>query len=227
MIETVTLTGIDEDSNPEALVYLGRWFPFVELAVLAGTREGGPRMPERRWIREWAANANRAGVATAIHLCGARSRAVRDRDWQKLGDLASGFGRVQVNLPPSERAAATPALNELSRLLQQRVIVQHDGPWETTEAARCADLDLLADGSGGRGIPGFASWPPPRKDRLSGYAGGIGPATIHRALEFAAQWPKRQIWIDMETGIRTAERFDMTKAITVCAEVEAARQRAA
>lgn len=62
MIETVTLTGIDEKSDPEALVHLGRWFPFVELAVLAGTRDGGPRMPERLWIREWVTKASERAI---------------------------------------------------------------------------------------------------------------------------------------------------------------------
>lgn len=226
MIETVTLTGIDENSDPDALVHLERRFPFVELAVLAGTREGAPRMPVRRWIREWVKKANRADVATAIHLCGARSRAARDRDWQDLQELTAGFGRVQVNLPPAERDAAVPTLEEFARCLQRRVIVQHEGPWETSKAARYANLDLLADGSGGHGIADFGSWPPPREGRLSGYAGGIGPASIRRAVEFAAQWPERRIWIDMETGIRTADVFDTTKAIAVCAEVQAARQRA-
>ena len=94
-------------------------------------------------------------------------------------------------------------------------------------ASLCANLDLLADGSGGRGIRGFGSWPPPREGRLSGYAGGIGPANIGQALDFAAQRPERRIWLDMETGIRTADMFDMTKAIPVYAEVEAAGQRAA
>ena len=223
MIETVTLTGIDEKSDPEALVNLGRHFPFVELAVLAGTREGEPRMPTHRWIRKWVTKANRANVATAIHLCGARSRTARDQNWEKLTELTAGFGRVQVNLPPPERCAAAPALDNFAQFLQRRVVVQHEGPWETSEAARCANLDLLADGSGGRGIPGFGSWPPPRDERLNGYAGGIGPATIDQALDFAAQWPQHRIWIDMETGIRTKNAFDMTKAISVCADVEAAR----
>ncbi|MCY4122281.1 MAG: hypothetical protein OXG72_15325 [Acidobacteria bacterium] len=44
-------------------------------------------------------------------------------------------------------------------------------------------------------------------------------------MEFATRWPEHRIWIDMETGIRTADAFDMTKAIAVCAEVEAATQR--
>lgn len=227
VIETVTLTGIDENSDPEALIRLSRWFAFVELAVLAGTREGEPRMPTHRWIREWVTKANRADVATAIHLCGARSRAARDQNWEKLAELTAGFGRVQVNLPPPERCAAAPALDNFAQFLQRRVVVQHEGPWETSEAARCANLDLLADGSGGRGIPGFGSWPPSREGRPSGYAGGIGPANIGQALEFAARWPQRRIWIDMETGVRTSDVFDMTKAIAVCAEVEAARQRAA
>jgi len=227
VIETVTLTGIDENTDPGALVQLGRRFPFVELALLAGTRDGGPRMPGRRWIREWASKTSQARVATAVHLCGARSRAARDRDWQELAELTAGFGRVQVNLPPAERGPAAPALDDFAGFLQRRVIVQHEGPWETSEAARYANLDLLADGSGGRGITDFGSWPPPRDGRLSGYAGGIGPANIGHALDFAAQWPERRIWLDMETGIRTTDVFDMTKAIAVCAEVDAARRRAA
>jgi len=186
VIETVTLTGIDENTNPDALIRLGRRFPFAELAVLAGTHDGEPRMPRRRWIREWVAKASRASVATAIHLCGACSRAARDRDWQELVDLAAGFGRVQVNLPPAERGAAAPALDDSARFLQRRGVVQHEGPWETSEAAGWANLDLLADGSGGREIPGFGSSPAPREGHLSGYAGGIGPATIGQAREFAA-----------------------------------------
>ena len=225
MIETVTLTGIDENSDPDALVHLGHRFPFVELAVLAGTHEGAPRMPARRWIREWVKKTNRADLATAIHLCGAHSRAARHREWRDLQELTAGFGRVQVNLPPPERDDAVRTLEDFARFLQQRVVVQHEGPWETSEAARCANLDLLADASGGRGIPGFGSWPPPREGRLSGYAGGIGPATIGQAVDFAAQWPEQRIWIDMETGIRTADVFDTTKAVAVCAEVEAARRR--
>ena len=55
MIKTVTLTGMDENTDPDALVQLGRWFPFVELAVLAGTRESGPRLPRRARIRNWLA----------------------------------------------------------------------------------------------------------------------------------------------------------------------------
>jgi len=226
MIETVTLTGIDEKTDPKALVQLGQWFPFVELAVLAGTQDGKPRMPSRRWILEWRETAKQAGVTSAIHLCGARARAARDRNWEEITDLAAGFGRVQVNLPAAQRGAAAPALDDFGRFLQRRVVLQHEGPWETSGGASCANLDLLADGSGGQGIPSFNSWPPPRENRLNGYAGGIGPATIRRTLEFAARWPEHRIWIDMETGVRTADTFDMTKAIAVCAEVEAATQRA-
>ena len=225
MIETVTLTGIDEKSDPEALLNLARHFPFVELAVLAGTRDGEPRMPGRHWIRKWIAKANQAHVATAIHLCGTRSRAARNGDWQDLTELTAGFGRVQVNLPPTERGAAAPTLKDFAKFLQRRVIVQHQGPWKTSEAARYTNLDLLADESDGRGIPSFTSWPPPRDGRLSGYAGGIGPASIDQTVEFAEHWPQHRIWIDMESGIRTNDMFDMTKAVSVCAEVDAARQR--
>ncbi len=74
MSERVTLTGIDEYCNTGALIRVARRFPFVELAVLAGSEEGTPRMPQAAWIRAWSEQTDEAGVGTTIHLCGERSR---------------------------------------------------------------------------------------------------------------------------------------------------------
>ncbi len=225
MIETLTITGVDEDTEPGDLLHLARWFPFVELAVLAGTREGEPRFPRRGWIDDWLGMAAAAGVQTAVHLCGARSRAARDRNWNDIGRLARRCGRVQVNLPQDERDAAATALADLAWFLKRPVIVQHEGPWETSAAAAQAHVDLLSDSSGGRGIASFESWPQPRDGRLSGYAGGIGPETITEALGFTERYPDHRIWLDLESGVRTDGAFDTSKAIAVCSEVDAARQR--
>ena len=53
MITRVTLTGIDHECDTEALLELGRRFRLAELAVLAGSEEGTPRMPPTTWIRQW------------------------------------------------------------------------------------------------------------------------------------------------------------------------------
>jgi phosphoribosylanthranilate isomerase len=72
-------------------------------------------------------------------------------------------------------------------------------------------VDWLFDRSGGL-------WPPhPGGDRLVGYAGGIGPDNVADVLEqIGATGP---YWIDMESGVRTDDRFDLGKCRRVCEAV--------
>ena len=52
-----------------------------------------------------------------------------------------------------------------------------------------------------------------RKGAFCGYAGGLNPDTIGDALAaIAARVPDGQpYWIDMESGVRTDDRFDLDK----------------
>ena len=51
-----------------------------------------------------------------------------------------------------------------------------------------------------------------------GYAGGLGPHNITRALEFAkAKHPKAKIWFDMERNVRDQDyRLDLDMVREVC-----------
>lgn len=90
----------------------------------------------------------------------------------------------------------------------------------------------LIDASGGTGRWDQTRWQPPHEAlRRVGYAGGIGPDNVVAALstvwsvvnahDCAAQNGK--VWIDMETGVRTDNRFDLNKVESVLAQ--AARWR--
>ncbi|MBR0879526.1 hypothetical protein [Bradyrhizobium liaoningense] len=58
----------------------------------------------------------------------------------------------------------------------------------------------------------------PGGDRLVGYAGGISPENIHGVMSVLEQTTGRY-WIDMESGVRTDDRFDIEKCRAVCEAV--------
>ena len=83
-----------------------------------------------------------------------------------------------------------------------------------------ARVDWLFDKSGGRGAAP-PSWPKAREGAFCGYAGGLNPDNIGVALPaIAACVPEGQpYWIDMESGVRTDDRFDLDKCELVLTQV--------
>ena len=221
MIELLTLTGIDERMPRKGALRMGAAAARVELAVLAGSATGTlPRFPNLNWIREWAREARENGVRTAIHLCGRLARGAGDADTEGVIELCRPFGRVQVNLPAGDRARRSDAIRRFADKVGRPVIVQHDGPWNESPLATTTGIELLFDTSGGRGIGRMEQWPAPPADRRVGYAGGIGAETIDEALDFAAAHADARLWLDMESGVRTDDWFDIEKAEKVIEAVE-------
>ena len=98
----------------------------------------------------------------------------------------------------------------------QSVILQHRGPWSEIPVDH-PRIEYLFDLSEGRGEEGFEHWPDPPEDRRVGYAGGLGPHNITRALEFAKGHPKARIWFDMERNVRDQDyRLDLDMVREVC-----------
>ena len=120
-----------------------------------------------------------------------------------------------------DRAAAAAHADELAAATNCRIILQHDGAWSTTPIQDGENLEYLFDASGGRGEEAFGRWPEPRDStKRWGYAGGIGPGTIQHALAFAALHAEALLWLDMESGVRTEEVFDLDKVEQVCRDVK-------
>ena len=49
-----------------------------------------------------------------------------------------------------------------------------------------------------------------------GYAGGISPENVVETVKSITEICETDFWIDMETGIRTNDKFDITKCEEVC-----------
>ena len=80
-------------------------------------------------------------------------------------------------------------------------------------------VEYLYDRSGGRGLDSFAQWPKPSPclPRM-GYAGGLGPDNIARAVAFADAFPEASLWFDMESRIRKGGLVDLAAVESVCSQ---------
>lgn len=221
ILERVTLTGADTNTNPERLYELASEYPFVELAFLfSWSRMGTERYPTIEWLDDYCSRDSSEQLA--LHLCG---NAVNDYvlGHNIIDSIVSQFGRVQLNF---NLARMSPDFHELVRsriysvdpMIDPVIITQHNVNnipiYLTRDQTR--PHHFLFDSSGGNGLrPG--EWPQPlERVTLCGYAGGLGPDTLERDLESLSKVVGNgECWIDMESNIRTDGLFDFDKCIKV------------
>ena len=223
MPQLVAFTGVDAHTDLTELARIANEYPRAEFGVLAGSQTGGdnPIFPPMDIVR---ALRNLDGVNTALHLCGkyARMAAGETHPRHSLNPICNGFGRVQVNLhgdtenSESVQVHAAEIQHFVQNVKTRNVILQHQGPWSEIPVDH-PRIEYLFDLSEGRGEEGFEHWPDPPEGRRVGYAGGLGPHNITRALEFAKGHPKAKIWFDMERNVRDQDyRLDLNMVREVC-----------
>jgi len=231
-ILNVTITGADDETSPEQLAHLSRLYPFVEWGILfSEKRRGSPRYPTLAWIENLEDVAQtRPHMMLAMHLCGAEARIVTAGASEF--DPGPAWKRVQLN--GYETGAMTresaPRGRDFSWILQAR---SEASLRAAIDDACVAQAHVLYDPSGGEGKDP-SSWPwMPTEDVIIrqrmhfGFAGGIGPANVETVLQQVVEKnPKLEcVWIDMESGVRTDDRFDFDKVKTVLATVAPLRRK--
>jgi phosphoribosylanthranilate isomerase len=232
----VTITGADDAVNIQDLLALSRQYPFVEwgLLLVKEDRMGTPRNPSLSWI----ANFFEACFDTDImpnlsaHLCGQRARDVVTNQFLWLPPNGILFDRVQLNLRVNLMGDID--LDKLGRLQfispgRPEFILQYHGVekrWLNVEKISGLNptipvkgaIAVLFDASGGKGISPN-SWQPPFYGMRCGYAGGLNPDNLEEQLtKIAFVAGDETVWIDMETGVRTDNQFDLDK-VNRCLEI--------
>lgn len=213
-LEYCSMTGADDEIDPADLAALSREFPFVEWAILLmPSRAGTPRFPKPEWIGKFSRAC--AGLNTAMHLCddGFLGFVAGRKD---ILDLMSGFQRIQLNLKfgdvegkydPAELVARVKALPQWQFILQYTKEKQGLLPLFDDVPNHA----VLFDASAGQGISPDR-WDAPLPGHFCGYAGGMNPDNVAQNLEMIFKAASGQTtWIDMETGIRTDDHFDLKK----------------
>lgn len=203
----ITFTGADDHTDIDEMSTLSGKYPIEWGILFSPSRQGiDPRYPggaaQSRLL--WS------GMRLSAHLCGAYALSIMDTG--SLNGLhipvdLGIFKRIQVN----HRAPNPARINTFRKGWGPRCIAQCRGlkfPDDTS-------VDWLHDVSGGTGkqpelIPEYPG-------HLVGYAGGIGPNNVLSVIQrIDADGP---YWIDMESNVRTNDRFDLRLCQLVCEAV--------
>jgi phosphoribosylanthranilate isomerase len=155
-------------------------------------------MPERMPSKNTIKKLLKEDMNFSLHLCGKDAKSFKEGSFK----VPKEFKRIQVN----GKIKDLKDLEEKSLLINKKIIIQQKD-WNNE-----TKLMQLFDTSGGRGLRSKTF--PLHPGYFVGYSGGIGPDNVLEILKEINSSGK--YWIDMETNIRTNDRFDLDKVELVC-----------
>ena len=219
---TVTFTGVDDTTDLRRLSLIQERHPLAEFGVLLSAHgpENGPRYPSMDTIH----SLRRHKLNLSLHLCGRLARKAVHGDFSEvetmLDEDVSLFRRVQLNVVGYD--GAPEHIDFPNPSWTRKVIIQQRSASDCrlfVESPRREGLTVLLDASGGRGVQGATTVLPgfPKV----GYAGGINHKNVCGILSTLLGSPEvNDFWIDMESGVRTCDRFDLGLVEAVLSEIE-------
>lgn len=233
----VSITGADDAVRVDDLVALSHAYPFVEWALLyLPEKAGKPRNPTSDWRWEFAAARKAHGLRTALHLCCNETfwTLLMHREGMGFIHELQQYDRVQVNINARENvftAREVVTVYETLWAYQKSLILQrHNGSAKAIDwflaslpkswLAMPERVSVLLDASRGMGLVPESWAAPATVDGTpldTGYAGGISPENIEAVLDATEAAvrehgkPGARYWLDMESGVRTANQFDLAK----------------
>ena len=208
-----TLTGVDEHTPIHKIARLQRQYPFVEFGVLVSPKRAGTgRYPSYQWIDALLSDGAISRRQMALHVCGEAVERLLSGAPDDMDRLSRLTRRVQLNFRYS------PALRDrLAKLIYERpgatfITQYNEANCDVWNECPAPNHQVLFDRSGGRGITPDG-WSVPHSRAQFGYAGGLGPENLAQQLpRIHAAAAGHNYWIDMESGLRTEDRFDLDKA---------------
>jgi phosphoribosylanthranilate isomerase len=212
-LKYISITGADDQVSIGELVRLSKVFPLVEWAILYyPSRTGENRNPSPEWRREFLGRC--AFANKAAHLCATAVPSFVDEGLDFEPELRQ-FQRIQLNFT-RERLTEERLPQLVSRVRQEAgtsFMTQENGKnaGVTELFAGVPNHQILFDASAGHGVSPD-QWPVPVAGKFCGYAGGLSPANIDFELDRIQRAAGRlPYWIDMESGVRTENHFDLGK----------------
>lgn len=227
ILDRVTITGVDETSNPDDLLRISQRYPFVEWGfLLKESLPGTGRYVSTTTLKRFLPWAE--AMCFSGHICGKWGRDMLvgyDSIFQELHPYMPMFTRLQWNVNASRNPYDLRDVEHLFATRDQyRHIIQCNKSNELFVALLLdagVNFDILYDASGGRGIVA-KTWPPASDLAYYGYAGGLRPDNLAGELAKInmVAGPYR-IWIDMESGVRNSnDILDLGLVTKVLAEAE-------
>ncbi len=219
-INKVTLTGADNKTNYVDLLKLQEQYPFVEWGILfSKSKEGQQRYPTQEHIKKQFTGA----LELSAHFCGWWSKEVlENQNFSLITGLAEQFKRVQLNynFKNSKGWNLVDLLRFAERYNEKNIILQYNrSNSETLDKFQVNGLPdnihFLYDGSGGRGTQ-IQTIDEPIGKYYTGYSGGLDTENIDSICATISRTKNEsKVWIDMESGVRTNNDFDLLKVKTI------------
>lgn len=216
-LKHITFTGIDSKTDINRLQEIIEMYPIAEFGVLTSYhwQENGNRYPDPSMFSKLA----KITPHLSLHLCGRIAHDGACGLWPRVNDHVGFclpiFRRIQLNI--AERSD-NPKQCCSAIYGHQEIIIQARNA-ETIDIYKNTQgnpnfITILLDKSGGRGIVSpLEVFPSHRK---IGYAGGFSPNNVADRLSFLMENVKTGgFWIDMESGVRTNDWFDLDKVVKV------------
>lgn len=224
-INIVTITGSDDRVSPEDLIDLTNKYPFVEWGILFSSKGSKPRYPSAGWINEIV----KYNLPLSAHFCGWWSRQVLiEKNYYLLSTLHPSFKRVQLNFNFDKTEGwDLESFFEYVKFNPNRdYIIQYNSNnskyIEKYKEKAPYNVNFIYDASGGRGKEIESIEDPimgPLGAYYTGYAGGIHQGNVENICQMIKNKdvgdPFSFTWIDLESGARTNNGFDLEKVTNI------------
>jgi phosphoribosylanthranilate isomerase len=210
MLNRITLTGADTDTDIKEMVGISKKYPLLEWGILFSYSNMGieRRYPDLRWITEFYKHK----LNSSLHLCGKAVHYFLDDD-PVVNALAEQFDRVQLNFnnqrtPINPDKITTKIHQWIWKGSNRTIITQHnEANIDLWKKVGCARHDILFDASGGAGK--LLTVEPPLPGKYCSYAGGINYENVIDVIQQIEQVNSSDFGIDMESSLRTHGTFDL------------------
>jgi hypothetical protein len=223
-LKYVTFTGTDDKTDLSEVQRISKEYPFVEWGMLLSiAKAGSQRYPSKKNFID----INNLKINKSIHICGATCKSIveegilEDNMIELFNCAMPHANRCQLNFSIKNTNVDLANLFWFIAKFTRNFILQQNktnspfikgiSPYVT----RSGKVEILFDCSGGSGSV-ISEIPNLIPNIFCGYAGGLNPENLESKLqEIEAVVEDNEIWIDMESGVRTNNEFDLKKLLNV------------
>ena len=223
-INKLTITGADNSVGVDTLRVASILFPFIEWGILFSSQLR-PRYPTKSYVDDLSQHSD---LNLSAHFCGWYANEVLEqKNYELITRLSPNFKRVQLNynFGKSSRYNLDGLFNFANSYSEKDIILQYNKSNAETLNHFVAinilprNIHFLHDSSGGRGTV-IERILPTIGNQYTGYAGGLNPDNIESICDMiSGDEDDFEVWIDLESGVRTEDQFDVDKMCRILQSV--------
>lgn len=231
-LKYVTFTGADDNTDLSEIQRISKEYSFVEWGFLLSlSKAGNQRYPSAPTFEK----INELKINKSIHICGNICNSIVEKGAISDKDEILLF-RSAMKYPPSARCQLNFDLNAVDfdlmnlswfalRFFNEFILQQNEANSPLISSIypfvrKSKHIHVLFDCSGGRGVE-IQKIPDLFPDIFCGYAGGLNTDNLEKKLQeiksvVDENTLENDIWIDIESGVRTNNELDLKKVVECC-----------